>query len=107
MFIPLFTAIATHDYIVKIVPSVYEDKSGNVRYPYQYTYSYRVCILYCLCMSGLGCYIKADWPHWFLRHVVIYSCWDIVYAAIAWLYAAKFFICLKKMKRLLFCMMKW
>lgn len=37
-----FTAIATHDYIVKIVPSVYEDSRGNLRYPYQYTFSYRV-----------------------------------------------------------------
>ncbi|KAK6174231.1 hypothetical protein SNE40_017550 [Patella caerulea] len=34
-------AISTHDYIVKVVPTVYEDISGNVRYPYQYTYSYR------------------------------------------------------------------
>ena len=39
-------AIATHDYIVKIVPSVYEDVSQNVRYPYQYTYSYREVIQY-------------------------------------------------------------
>ncbi|KAK3095302.1 hypothetical protein FSP39_012977, partial [Pinctada imbricata] len=34
-------SFATHDYIVKIVPSVYEDSSGNIRFPYQYTYSYR------------------------------------------------------------------
>lgn len=39
-------ALATHNYIVKIVPSVYEDKNGNVRYPYQYTYSYREVIQY-------------------------------------------------------------
>ncbi|XP_062591964.1 endoplasmic reticulum-Golgi intermediate compartment protein 1-like [Saccostrea cucullata] len=39
-------AIATHDYIVKIVPSVYEDSRGNLRYPYQYTYSYRDVIQY-------------------------------------------------------------
>ncbi|CAG2202117.1 ERGIC1 [Mytilus edulis] len=37
-------ALATHNYIVKIVPSVYEDKRGNVGYPYQYTYSYRVTL---------------------------------------------------------------
>ncbi|VDI33449.1 endoplasmic reticulum-Golgi intermediate compartment protein 1 [Mytilus galloprovincialis] len=35
-------ALATHDYIVKVVPSVYEDTSRNIIYPYQYTYSYRV-----------------------------------------------------------------
>lgn len=39
-------AIATHDYIVKIVPSVYEDSRGNLRYPYQYTFSYRDVIQY-------------------------------------------------------------
>ncbi|XP_011433667.3 endoplasmic reticulum-Golgi intermediate compartment protein 1-like [Crassostrea angulata] len=39
-------AIATHDYIVKIVPSVYEDSRGNLRYPYQYTFSYRDVVQY-------------------------------------------------------------
>lgn len=39
-------AIATHDYIVKIVPSVYEDSRGNFRYPYQYTFSYRDVVQY-------------------------------------------------------------
>ncbi|XP_063435409.1 endoplasmic reticulum-Golgi intermediate compartment protein 1-like isoform X1 [Mytilus trossulus] len=39
-------ALATHNYIVKIVPSVYEDKRGNVGYPYQYTYSYREVMQY-------------------------------------------------------------
>ncbi|CAL1544392.1 unnamed protein product [Lymnaea stagnalis] len=33
--------MATHDYILRIVPSVYEDKRNNIRYPFQYTYSYR------------------------------------------------------------------
>ncbi|ESO85047.1 hypothetical protein LOTGIDRAFT_235919 [Lottia gigantea] len=36
--------LATHDYIVKVVPTVYEDIKGGVRYPYQYTYSYREVI---------------------------------------------------------------
>lgn len=39
-------AIATHNYIVKVVPSVYQDTKGNIRYPYQYTYSYREVIQY-------------------------------------------------------------
>ncbi|KAM7333210.1 hypothetical protein ACRRTK_006530 [Alexandromys fortis] len=29
--------LASHDYILKIVPTVYEDKSGKQRYSYQYT----------------------------------------------------------------------
>nr|KAG5706126.1 hypothetical protein BaRGS_025748 [Batillaria attramentaria] len=33
--------IATHDYILRVVPTVYEDISGNIRYPFQYTYSQR------------------------------------------------------------------
>lgn len=44
----IFIALATHDYIVKVVPSVYEDTSRNIIYPYQYTYSYRVCITTCM-----------------------------------------------------------
>ncbi|XP_052225119.1 endoplasmic reticulum-Golgi intermediate compartment protein 1-like [Dreissena polymorpha] len=34
-------AQATHDYIVRVVPSVYVSMNGNKRFPYQYTYSYR------------------------------------------------------------------
>jgi len=33
--------MSTHDYTLRVVPSVYEDLKQNVRYPYQYTYSYR------------------------------------------------------------------
>lgn len=38
--------IATHDYILRVVPTVYEDISGNIRYPFQYTYSQREVIQY-------------------------------------------------------------
>lgn len=34
-------AAATHDYILRVVPTVYIDSRSNRRYPYQYTYSYR------------------------------------------------------------------
>ncbi|XP_053406768.1 endoplasmic reticulum-Golgi intermediate compartment protein 1-like isoform X2 [Mercenaria mercenaria] len=34
-------AQATHDYIIRVVPSVYVNKDNTKRYPYQYTYSYR------------------------------------------------------------------
>lgn len=39
-------AQATHDYIIRVVPSVYVDSTGNRRYPYQYTYSYREILQY-------------------------------------------------------------
>ncbi|KAJ8317267.1 hypothetical protein KUTeg_005171 [Tegillarca granosa] len=38
--------MSTHDYIVKVVPTVYEDIKGNIRFPYQYTYSYRDLVQY-------------------------------------------------------------
>ncbi|XP_052772517.1 endoplasmic reticulum-Golgi intermediate compartment protein 1-like isoform X3 [Mya arenaria] len=34
-------ALATHDYIVRVVPSVFVNKNDDKRFPYQYTYSYR------------------------------------------------------------------
>ncbi|XP_059175916.1 endoplasmic reticulum-Golgi intermediate compartment protein 1-like [Physella acuta] len=34
-------ALTTHDYILRVVPSVYEDRYNNIRFPFQYTYSYR------------------------------------------------------------------
>lgn len=39
-------AIHTHDYIVKIVPTVYEEIDGKIHFPYQYTYSYRDMLQY-------------------------------------------------------------
>ncbi|KAL3863877.1 hypothetical protein ACJMK2_005604 [Sinanodonta woodiana] len=39
-------AIGTHDYILRIVPTVFEDRYGNIRFPYQYTYSYREMVQY-------------------------------------------------------------
>ena len=37
-----FPAEATHDYILRVVPTVYISSNNEMRYPYQYTYSYRV-----------------------------------------------------------------
>ncbi len=31
----------SHDYIMKIVPTVYETLSGNTLYPFQFTYAHR------------------------------------------------------------------
>lgn len=38
----LSAALASHDYILKIVPTVYEDKSGKQQYSYQYTVANKV-----------------------------------------------------------------
>lgn len=35
-------ALASHDYILKIVPTVYEDLSGRQRFSYQYTVANKV-----------------------------------------------------------------
>ena len=35
-------AYASHDYIMKIVPTIYEDVRGNQMFPFQYTYAHRV-----------------------------------------------------------------
>uniref|UniRef100_A0A0R3QV60 Endoplasmic reticulum-Golgi intermediate compartment protein 1 n=1 Tax=Brugia timori TaxID=42155 RepID=A0A0R3QV60_9BILA len=36
----------THDYVLKIVPSVYEDITGNKKYSYQYTYAHKEYVTY-------------------------------------------------------------
>ena len=38
-------AMESHDYIMKIVPTVYEDISGNRIVSYQYTYAYKVRVV--------------------------------------------------------------
>lgn len=42
----VYTALASHDYILKIVPTVYEDMSGKQRYSYQYTVANKVKTLH-------------------------------------------------------------
>ena len=37
-------AHVSHDYLMKIVPTIYENLSGSRRYPYQFTYFYRVSV---------------------------------------------------------------
>lgn len=41
----LSAALASHDYILKIVPTVYEDLSGRQRFSYQYTVANKVLLL--------------------------------------------------------------
>ncbi|KAL5020895.1 hypothetical protein ScPMuIL_000050 [Solemya velum] len=33
--------LSTHDYILRIVPTVHQDLNGHLRFPFQYTFSYR------------------------------------------------------------------
>jgi hypothetical protein len=33
--------MSSHDYIMKIVPTIYEEINGNQIYPYQFTYAHR------------------------------------------------------------------
>ncbi|XP_069186083.1 endoplasmic reticulum-Golgi intermediate compartment protein 1-like [Procambarus clarkii] len=35
-------ALESHDYVMKVVPTIYEESSGNQLIAYQYTYAYRV-----------------------------------------------------------------
>lgn len=39
-----FKSTTTYDYVVRIVPSVYEDINKQVSYPFQYTYSSRIIL---------------------------------------------------------------
>lgn len=38
-------ALASHDYILKIVPTVYEDLSGKQKFSYQYTVANKVLLV--------------------------------------------------------------
>uniref|UniRef100_A0A5F9DPN6 Endoplasmic reticulum-Golgi intermediate compartment protein n=1 Tax=Oryctolagus cuniculus TaxID=9986 RepID=A0A5F9DPN6_RABIT len=51
--------LASHDYILKIVPTVYEDKSGKQRYSYQYTVANKVCWW---CSRQAVCSCALCWP---------------------------------------------
>lgn len=42
--VSLSAALASHDYILKIVPTVYEDLSGRQRFSYQYTVANKVLL---------------------------------------------------------------
>lgn len=38
-------ALASHDYILKIVPTVYEDLAGKQKFSYQYTVANKVLLV--------------------------------------------------------------
>lgn len=73
----LSAALASHDYILKIVPTVYEDKSGKQRYSYQYTVANKVrghggAQLRAIAPSagrGQRCQVSGQDCHWFPSEV--------------------------------------
>ena len=56
-FVVFFAALASHDYILKIVPTVYEDLSGRKRYSYQYTVANKVRQPVRLFLFSRGCFL--------------------------------------------------
>ncbi|ELW48018.1 Endoplasmic reticulum-Golgi intermediate compartment protein 1 [Tupaia chinensis] len=60
-------ALASHDYILKIVPTVYEDKSGKQRYSYQYTVANKEYVAY----SHTGRIIPAIWFRYDLSPITV------------------------------------
>ncbi|XP_025242735.1 endoplasmic reticulum-Golgi intermediate compartment protein 1 isoform X1 [Theropithecus gelada] len=59
--------LASHDYILKIVPTVYEDKSGKQRYSYQYTVANKEYVAY----SHTGRIIPAIWFRYDLSPITV------------------------------------
>ncbi|KAG5852959.1 hypothetical protein ANANG_G00068060 [Anguilla anguilla] len=63
----LHTALASHDYILKIVPTVYEDMSGRQRFSYQYTVANKEYVAY----SHTGRIIPAIWFRYDLSPITV------------------------------------
>ncbi|KAF0293723.1 Endoplasmic reticulum-Golgi intermediate compartment protein 1 [Amphibalanus amphitrite] len=61
------TAMESHDYVMKIVPTVYEDISGNKVVSYQYTYAYKTYISF----SPMGRFIPAIWFKYDLNPITV------------------------------------
>ncbi|XP_049730287.1 endoplasmic reticulum-Golgi intermediate compartment protein 1 isoform X2 [Elephas maximus indicus] len=59
--------LASHDYILKIVPTVYEDKNGKQRYSYQYTVANKEYVAY----SHTGRIIPAIWFRYDLSPITV------------------------------------
>ncbi|VDD87026.1 unnamed protein product [Enterobius vermicularis] len=59
--------LSTHDYVLKIVPSVYETMSGKVKYSYQYTYAHKEY----LSRHSTGRIIPAIWFRYELQPITV------------------------------------
>lgn len=51
-FLMHFKDNVSHDYLLKIVPTIYEPIEDETLYPFQYTYAYRVSFLLFLFKNG-------------------------------------------------------
>ncbi|KAG8004145.1 Endoplasmic reticulum-Golgi intermediate compartment protein 1, partial [Nibea albiflora] len=60
-------SLASHDYILKIVPTVYEDLSGRQRFSYQYTVANKEYVAY----SHTGRIIPAIWFRYDLSPITV------------------------------------
>ncbi|XP_053091680.1 endoplasmic reticulum-Golgi intermediate compartment protein 1 isoform X2 [Pangasianodon hypophthalmus] len=60
-------ALASHDYILKIVPTVYEDLSGKQKFSYQYTVANKEYVAY----SHTGRIIPAIWFRYDLSPITV------------------------------------
>lgn len=61
------TSMESHDYVMKIVPTVYEDLSGSRVVSYQYTYAYKTYISF----SPMGRFIPAIWFKYDLNPITV------------------------------------
>ncbi|XP_008102896.1 endoplasmic reticulum-Golgi intermediate compartment protein 1 isoform X4 [Anolis carolinensis] len=59
--------LASHDYILKIVPTVYEDMSGKQQYPFQYTVANKEYVVY----SHTGRITPAIWFRYDLTPITL------------------------------------
>ncbi|XP_076439528.1 endoplasmic reticulum-Golgi intermediate compartment protein 1-like [Babylonia areolata] len=59
--------IVSHDYVLRVVPTVYEDISGKVHFPFQYTYSAKEAVVY----NKAGKVIPAIWFHYQLSPITV------------------------------------
>ncbi|CAG0891053.1 unnamed protein product [Darwinula stevensoni] len=61
------TAVESHDYVMKVVPTIYEDYYGNTMVSYQYTYAYRSFVSF----SHGGRVIPALWFRYDLNPITV------------------------------------
>lgn len=60
-------ALESHDYVMKVVPTIYEESSGNQLIAYQYTYAYRSYVSF----SHGGRVVPAVWFRYDLTPITV------------------------------------
>jgi len=61
------STMESHDYVMKIVPTVYEDIAGDKIVSYQYTYAYKTYVSF----SPMGRFIPAIWFKYDLNPITV------------------------------------